>query len=151
MTLLLGGGGGDAVLCHVKWLSASLPSALVAQMVSNLSTMQEIPVQSLGREDLLEKGMFLPGESHGQQSLVGYNPCGHKRSNTTEGVSFYLCICLLPNRCQHHLPCAALPPPHPALPKVVRLKEMSPDSAKWQNFAKGQNHSSLWDPWPWRH
>ena len=41
-------------------------------------------VQSLGREDPLEKGMqstpvFLPGESHGQRSLVGHSPLGSHR------------------------------------------------------------------------
>ena len=28
--------------------------------------------------------VFLPGESHGQGSLVGYSPGGHKESDTTE-------------------------------------------------------------------
>ena len=32
-------------------------TSLVAQMVKNLPTMQETQVQSLAREDLLEKGM----------------------------------------------------------------------------------------------
>ena len=37
----------------------------------------------------LEKGMantlvFLPGEFHGQRSLVGYSPWGHKESDMTE-------------------------------------------------------------------
>ena len=47
--------------------------------------MQETQVQSLGQEDPLEKEMathtpvFLPGESHGQKSLVGYSPRGHKK------------------------------------------------------------------------
>ena len=27
--------------------------------------------------------VFLPGESHGQRSLVGYSPWGHKESNMT--------------------------------------------------------------------
>ena len=27
---------------------------------------------------------FLPGESHGQKSLVGYSPWDHKESDTTE-------------------------------------------------------------------
>ena len=27
---------------------------------------------------------FLPGESHGQRSLAGYSPWGHKESDTTE-------------------------------------------------------------------
>ena len=32
--------------------------------------------------------VFLPGESHGWRSLVGYNPCGHKESDTTERLHF---------------------------------------------------------------
>ena len=35
----------------------SVEASLVAQMVKNLPAMQEIQVQSLGREDPLEKGM----------------------------------------------------------------------------------------------
>ena len=31
--------------------------------------------------------VFLPGESHGQRSLVGYSPWGHKESDTTEWLS----------------------------------------------------------------
>ena len=30
---------------------------------------------------------FLPGKSHGQRSLVGYSPWGHKESDTTEQLS----------------------------------------------------------------
>ena len=30
--------------------------------------------------------VFLPGESHGQRSLVGYSPWGHKESNKTEAT-----------------------------------------------------------------
>ena len=54
--------------------------------------MQETQAQSPRQEDPLEKGMashsiFLPGESHGQRSLVGYNPWGHKELDTTEQLS----------------------------------------------------------------
>ena len=28
--------------------------------------------------------VLLPGESHGQRSLMGYSPWGHKESDTTE-------------------------------------------------------------------
>ena len=31
--------------------------------------------------------VVLPGESHGQRSLVGYSPWGHKVSDATEHVS----------------------------------------------------------------
>ena len=31
--------------------------------------------------------VFFPGESHGQRSLVGYSPWGHKESDTTEQLT----------------------------------------------------------------
>ena len=31
--------------------------------------------------------VFSPGESHGQRSLAGYSPWGHKESDTTERLS----------------------------------------------------------------
>ena len=54
-----------------------------------MQVMQETQVRSLGWEDPLEEGMathsvFLPGESYGQRSLVGYSPWGCKESDTTE-------------------------------------------------------------------
>ena len=41
--------------------------------------------------------VFLLGKSHGQRSLVGYSPWGHKESDTTERLQFnkilwYLCV-----------------------------------------------------------
>ena len=51
----------------------------MAQLVKNLLAVQETWVRSLFQEDPLEKEMqptpvFLPGEFHGQRSLVGYSP-----------------------------------------------------------------------------
>ena len=33
--------------------------------------------------------VFLPGESHGQRSLVSYSPWGHKESDNTEQLSIH--------------------------------------------------------------
>ena len=33
--------------------------------------------------------VFLPGESHGRRSLVGYSPWGRKESDTTERLHFH--------------------------------------------------------------
>ena len=33
--------------------------------------------------------VLLPGESHGERSLVGYSPWGSKESDTTEGLHFH--------------------------------------------------------------
>ena len=64
---------------------------LVTQAIKTLPAMWKTQVQSLGWEDPLEKGMaghscleFLPGEFHGQMSLVDYSPWSHKDLHTTE-------------------------------------------------------------------
>ena len=54
----------------------------------NPPAMQEMQVRSLGQEDPLEEGKatdsnILPGESHGERSLVRCSPWGHKESDTT--------------------------------------------------------------------
>ena len=46
---------------------------------------------SLGGQDPLEKGKtttpaLSPGESHGQRSLAGYSPQGHKKSDMAEAT-----------------------------------------------------------------
>ena len=41
------------------------------------------------RRDWLPTPVFLPGESHGQRSLAGYSPCGHKESYTTEQLTHW--------------------------------------------------------------
>ena len=51
--------------------------------------MQEMQVRALGWEDALEKEWqlppaFFPGKSHGQRSLVGYSPQGHREADTAE-------------------------------------------------------------------
>ena len=62
-------------------------------MVKNMPAMQETRVQSLGWEELLEKGVvtqpsFLAGKSHGQKSLESYSPWGCKESNETNTFHF---------------------------------------------------------------
>ena len=77
------------ILCHYQaWLLTVLKmgkcvihqvKVLVAQMVKNLSVMQETWVQFLGEEDPLERAIattsvFLAGESYEQRNLAGYSP-----------------------------------------------------------------------------
>ena len=38
------------------------------------------------RREWLSAPLFLPGEIHGQRSLAGYSPWGHKESDTTDGL-----------------------------------------------------------------
>ena len=51
--------------------------------------MQDTWLRTLGGDDPLEEEMqptpvLLPGKSHGQRSLAGYNPWDHKESDMTE-------------------------------------------------------------------
>ena len=63
----------------------SLRASLVAQMVKNLSAIQETWVGKIPwRRAWQPPPEFLPGESHGQRSLVSYNPRCCKESNVTE-------------------------------------------------------------------
>ena len=55
------------------------------------SARQEMQAQSLAGEDpqrrkQLPTPVLLPGESHGQRSLMGYSPWGHKESDRTEAM-----------------------------------------------------------------
>ena len=76
----------------IKQITYVFWASLVAQIVNNLPAMQKIWIQSLGWDNPLEKGMvtppvFLPGEFHGQRSLAGYSPWGHKELDTTKQLT----------------------------------------------------------------
>ena len=43
-----------------------------------------IPGSGRSLEKEIETPVFLPGKFHGQRSLVGYSPWGHKESDTTK-------------------------------------------------------------------
>ena len=77
-------------------------------MVKNLPEIQETQVQSLGREDPLEKEMvihssILAGKLHGQKRLASYSPWGCKDLDMTERlllhftytyIYIYVCVCV---------------------------------------------------------
>ena len=68
----------NSLLCHPI---QGFPGGSV---IRNLPAMQETQVQSLGQEDPWRRKwqptpVLLPRKSHGQRSLVGYSPWGHKR------------------------------------------------------------------------
>ena len=70
-------------------MSGSVGGFYITQTVENLSAMQETQVLSLGQEILWRREWqptpaFLPGEFHGQISLVGNSPWGYKESDVTE-------------------------------------------------------------------
>ena len=64
-------------------------ASLVAQMVKNPGFnpwVGKIP----WRRKWQPAPVFLPGESHGQRSLAGYSPWGHKESDMTEHSQIHI-------------------------------------------------------------
>ena len=106
--MLIGMGSGVLMLmsldCYVTICYPLCYSSLVAQMVQNLPAVWENGVQPLGQEDPVEKEMathsrILAWKSHGQRSLAGYSPCGHKDLDTAEQLT-HIMIFFHPH--QHH-------------------------------------------------
>ena len=62
-----------------------MQASLVAQTVRNPPAMQETWVGKIPwRREQIPTPVFWPEEFHGQRSLAGYSPRGHKESDTTE-------------------------------------------------------------------
>ena len=84
---------------HVKneWsCTLKTGASLVAQTVKNLLQCKQpgtipgsgrSPGERNGHPLFIHSPVFLPGESHGQRSLAGYSPWGHKESDMTEWLS----------------------------------------------------------------
>ena len=69
-------------------------------MIINLPAMQETQVQSLSREDLLEKGMathssILAWRIPGTRSLASNSPCTHKELDVTEWPTLFTFMVIL--------------------------------------------------------
>ena len=65
----------------------------VTQTVKSLPAMQETWVRKIPwRRVWPSTPVFLPGESHGQRSPVGYSPWGLKESDTTERLTLLLLL-----------------------------------------------------------
>ena len=68
-------------------------ASLVAQRLKHLPAMWKTEFDTWVRKIPRRRKwqptpVFLPGESHGQRSLVGYSPWGCKESDTTELLHF---------------------------------------------------------------
>ena len=100
---------------HLKHMRTHKLTLNVAQMVKNLPAMQETRIQSLGREDPLEKGMAthssIPAwriprtEEPGGLQSVGWQRVGHDwATNTTRVHDMLLPCCVFILIINHHHP-----------------------------------------------
>ena len=66
--------------------------SLVAETMKNLVTMWRPGFNPWVRKipwRRADNPVFLPGEFHGQRSLVSYSPQSHRESDTTEGLALW--------------------------------------------------------------
>ena len=73
-------------------ITFGFPSAVVKNLPASAGdTRDAVSIPGLGRPPWWRKWqpapVFLPGKFHGQRSLVGYYPWGHKESDRTELLS----------------------------------------------------------------
>ena len=72
---------------------ASQVALVVKNLSANAEDVRDAGLIPVGREDSWRRAwqptpVLLPGESHGQRSLAGYSPWGHKES--------CVCVCMYP-------------------------------------------------------
>ena len=74
------------IIFNLLYSSTFLLNSLNIFTIITLNTLLHILLisTSLWRRKWQPTPIFLPGESHGQRSLVGYSPCGHKELDMTE-------------------------------------------------------------------
>ena len=111
-------------------------------MILNLPAVwEEIHVRSLGQEDPLEKGspVFLPGESHGQRSLVGFSLWGRKELDTTEQL-----ILSVPSVMSAHNESVQKPPVNITKPANEYIKKQKEQCRKISEEKMKENEGRLW-------
>ena len=85
----------ESIIVTLSWKTMLLTvwDFPVTQTVKSLPAMQETWVRKIPwRRVWPSTPVFLPGESHGQRSPVGYSPWGLKESDTTERLTLLLLL-----------------------------------------------------------
>ena len=77
------------VICQLNLLLWFLQLSLSSELVSRGSVQNNISCPTKRRRQWHPTPVLLPGDSHGQRSLVGCSPWGSKESDTTEPVYFH--------------------------------------------------------------
>ena len=95
--------------------------------------------------------VLLPGKSHGQRSLVGHSPSGHKESDTTEQLHFHFSLSCIGEGNDNPLQCSCMENPrdggdwwaaiYGVAQSWTRLKQLSSSSSKAFDC---MDHKKLW-------
>ncbi len=96
--------------------ATGFPGGSVVKTLLAMQEPQAMRVRSLGwkihwRRKWQPTPVFLPGESHGQRSLVGYSPWGHKELDMTERLHFRFSLSCIGEGNGNPLQCSCLENP----------------------------------------
>ena len=70
-----------------QFINSSIQELLNAHLLNSLFFKRKYMLFMPWRRKQQPIPVFLPGKSHGQRSLEGYSPWGHKESDMTEQLS----------------------------------------------------------------
>ena len=96
------------------------------------------------REWWLPTPVFLPGEFHGQRSLVGYSPWGHEESDMTEWLHFHFLLSCTGEGNGNPLQCSCLENPIDGRAWWAAVYGVA-QSQTWLKWLSSSSSSKLWD------
>ena len=130
----------------------NIPLPCGSEFCSHILVLSKVCGQNLKKKTKLFLCCFLPGESHGWRSLVGYSPPGRKESDTAERLHFHFHfekLILLQSKCtfyfwrvlsvpplNKHMHCLCHLKHHKQRYKISVLKQSSENSALILMFIK---------------
>ena len=88
---------------------------------------------------ILYWGIFLPGESHGQRSLVGCSPWGREESNTTERLHFHFILSCIGEGNGNQLQCSCLENPRDSGAWWAAIYGVTLSRTRWKRLSSSSS------------
>ena len=136
----------------ISWLQSLSTVILEPKTIKSVTVSVVSPsicheVMGSGRRWWHPTPVLLPGESHGQRSLVGCSPWGREESNTTERLHLHFSLSCIGEGNGNPLQCSCLENPRDggAWWAAIYGVTQSRTQLKWLSSSS----SSRWDPMPW--
>ena len=87
--------------------------------------------------------VLLPGKSHGQRSLVGSSPWGHKESDTTERLHFHFSLSCIGDGNGNPLQCSSLENPRDSEAQWAAVYGVSQSRTRLKRLSSSSSSNSL--------
>ena len=111
---------------------------------------------SRNRSDALRKNslfkwhptpVLLPGESHGQRSLVGCSPWGHEESDMTERLHFHFSLSCIGEGNGNPLQCSCLENPRDGIAWWAAVNGVAQSRTPLKRLSSSSSNDSKWNWW----